>query len=149
MNLADRAELFLGQGIIEVSGPSSHKQILAWIKRTEALFPTDLIIDDSKYAWCGVFVGNMVLDEIAAGGNLPKPPAYFQGAARWAKWGSPVPTNKGKRGDVVVMTRPGGSHVTIIAKATGEGYVCVGGNQSDTTNHTFYPFGKILHVRRG
>ena len=148
MNLADRAEQFLGKGIREVSGPSSHPQILEWLRRTEKLYPTDIKIDDSKYAWCGVFVGNMVLDEIAAGGGIPKPPGYFQGAARWSAYGKAVLPEQGKRGDIVVTTRPGGSHVTIISKPQKGGYLCTGGNQSDTINQSFFPYSKIIHIRR-
>jgi len=148
MNLATRAEQFLNKGIREVSGPSSHPQILAWLNRTEKLYSTDLTINDDTYPWCGVFVGNMVLDAIAAGENLPPPPSYFQSAGRWVKWGSPVLVGSGKRGDVVIMARPGGNHVTIISEVVAGGYNCIGGNQGDTVSVVFYPFSRITSIRR-
>lgn len=149
MNLADRAEQFFGCGIREIAGPSSHPKILEWIKRTEKLYPSDTPIDDGRYAWCGVFVGCLVLDEIAAGGKLPKPPAYFQGAKRWENWGARIEKHSGKRGDVVVMKRTGGHHVTIIDRPAKGGYICVGGNQGDAVSKVLYPFAAIVAVQRG
>lgn len=149
MNLADRAATFLGKSIKEISGPSSHPQILAWLKRAESLYPTDLTIDDSKYAWCGVFVGNMVLDERATNLKLPAPPAYFQAAAKWRTWGAPVPLKSAQRGDIVVLTRPGGHHVAIIAALTKNGIQVIGGNQSDALSIAEYPASRIVSVHRG
>lgn len=114
------------------------------------MFPTDLTIDDSKYAWCGVFVGNMLLDDIAAGSkDRPQPPAYFQGAGRWEAWGLPIKQYKAQRGDVVVLKRTGGKHVAIVSKATEDGVEVIGGNQSDAVTKAFYPLSKVIAVRRG
>jgi len=150
MNLYDRAASFLGKGIREISGPSSHPQILAWLKRTESLYPTDLTIDDSKYAWCGVLVGNMVLDEIAAGNaTMPKPPAYFQAAAKWRQWGTQIAFKSAQRGDVIVLTRTGGFHVAILSGLTKTGAKVIGGNQGDALSIAEYPWSRVVAVRRG
>lgn len=149
MNLADRAAAYLGKGILEISGPSSHPQILAWIKRTEQLYPTDLTIDDSKYAWCGVLVGNMVLDERATNPKMPAPPKYFQGAARWKTWGTQIPFKAAQRGDVVVLLRPGGYHVALVSGLTRDGLKVIGGNQSDALTIAEYPWRKVVAIRRG
>ena len=148
MSLADRAAAFLGKGIKEIAGPSSHPQILAWLKRCEALYPTDLTIDDSKYAWCGVFVGNMVLDERASNIAMPAPPKYFQAAAKWRDWGTKINFLKAQRGDVVVLTRKGGYHVAIISGVTNDGIKVIGGNQSDALTIAEYPWSKVVSVRR-
>ncbi len=150
MNLADRAAAFIGQGIREVSGPSSHPQILAWLKRTEKMWPTDLPVDDSRYAWCGVFVGCLLLDDIAAGStDRPKPPPYFQGAGRWEAWAKGVPMKNAERGDVVILRRPKGKHVAIVSGVTPGGIRVTGGNQSDTISIAEYPWHKVIAVRRG
>lgn len=149
MNLADRAASYLGKGIREISGPTSHPQILAWLQRTEKLYPTDLTIDDSKYAWCGVFVGNMVLDERASNPAMPPPPKYFQAAAKWREWGTKVNYLKAERGDVVVLTRTGGHHVAIISGVTNDGFKVIGGNQSDALSIAEYPWARVVAVRRG
>lgn len=154
MNLADRASSHLLKGIREIAGPSSHPQILAWLQRTEKLYPTDLTIDDSKYAWCGVFVGNMVLDERVTNPALPPPPKYFQAAARWREWGTAVPFKSAQRGDVVVLRRPGGFHVAIVSGITHDGIThdgikVIGGNQSDSLSVAEYPWPKVVAVRRG
>lgn len=144
-NLADRAAQFLDRGIREIAGPSSHPQILEWLHRAEHLYPTDLAIDDSKYAWCGVFVGNMVLDSILAGESLPPPPKYFQAAVNWRKWG--VPTKSPKKGDVVVISRPGGFHVAIAEQFLKDSFRVIGGNQGDAVSRAAYPNVRIVEVR--
>lgn len=149
MNLADRAAAFLGKGIKEISGASSHPQILAWIKRTEQLYPSDTPIDDSKYAWCGVLVGNMVLDERATNPKMPAPPKYFQGATKWKTWGAQIPFKDAQRGDVVVLFRTGGYHVAIVSGLTATGLKVIGGNQSDSLSVAEYPWSKVVAVRRG
>lgn len=150
MNLADRASAFLNQGIREISGPTSHPQILAWLKRTEKLWPTDLPVDDSRYAWCGVFVGNMVLDDMAAGNTTrAQPPKYFQGAIKWATWGKTVTKKAAQRGDVVVLTRTGGHHVAIVSSINDNGVKVIGGNQGDALSVVEYPWTKVVAVRRG
>lgn len=149
MNLYDYGSQFLQKGIREIAGPSSHPQILAWLKRTEALYPTDLSIDDSKYAWCGVFVGNMVLDLVAQGAQMPAPPQYFQGARNWTKWGKKVPTETAQKGDVVVLRRPGGHHVAIVKELGTADLTVLGGNQGDALTIARYALDKVVEVRRG
>lgn len=148
MNLADRAAAFLNKGIREIAGPSSHPQILAWLKRTEQLYPTDLNIDDSQYAWCGVFVGNMVLDERASNPAMPAPPKYFQGAARWKTWGKEIAFKAAQRGDVVVLLRTGGYHVAIVSGITATGIKVIGGNQGNALSVAEYPWNRVVAVRR-
>lgn len=152
MNLADRAANFVGKGIKEIAGPTSHPQILDWLQRCEQLYPTDIPLDDSKYAWCGVFVGCMVLDERLSNktSTLPPPPKYFQGAKRWLNWSEAREFNKTKRGDVAILSRGRGLfHVAIVANVYSDGLGLVGGNQSDEVNVTFYPWTKVKSIRRG
>jgi uncharacterized protein (TIGR02594 family) len=142
-NLADWAEQWLRKGIVEVTGASSHPQILEWLKKTEALYPTDLKKNDDTYAWCGVFVGNGVLD---LGG---KPPAYFQRALNWVNYGRPVGKKDGRRGDVLVVTRGKNLfHVTIISEVQKDGYLCTGGNQGNRVSKLLYTWDKIHSVQR-
>lgn len=150
MNLADRASSFLLKGIREIVGPSSHHQIRAWIKRCEQEYPTDIPIDDSKYAWCGVFVGNVILEANTEGEKRPKPPRYFQSAKNWQSWGKAVVEPKAaQRGDVVVLTRAGGHHVAIVAGLTVGGLKVIGGNQGDAVSVAEYPWSRVVVVRRG
>lgn len=140
--LADYAEAYLNRSIKEVVGRNSHPQIEKWISRIEKDYPTDLTVDDSTYAWCGVFVGNMVLE---AGGT---PPSYPQGAKRWLKYGREVHPNAVLRGDIIVTTRTGGHHVTICSRSDASGCYCVGGNQGDSVKISFYPWSSIVGIRR-
>lgn len=141
--LLARARTFLDDNIKEVVGKSSHPQILEWIKRTEKHDPTDLTWDDSTYAWCGVFVGNMCLD---LGWH---PPDYMQRASNWRHWESMVLFRDKKPGDVVVMTRDGGFHVTILERVVDKHFIdCLGGNQSNKLNIQRYNMDRVIAIRR-
>lgn len=140
--LADLAERYQGMGIKEVAGPSSHPLIKEWIKDCEAKYPTDIPVDDSKYAWCGVFAGHCTT-ELGM-----EPPKYFQSAAKWMQWGAAVLASHVRRGDIMVKKRTGGNHVAIVARVVSTGvYVC-GGNQSNAVTTVFYPFTDITGFRR-
>lgn len=153
-NLADLALVYKNKGIYEIAGPASHPQIKEWIKKTEQVWPTDLPVDDSRYSWCGVFVGNMVWERNKD--QSPKtlrrehePPKYFQRAKAWLEFGQVILKDKGEKGDVLVCSRGQGLyHVTIIKQRTDQGYVCVGGNQSDAVTETLYRWNKVVGVRR-
>lgn len=140
--LADLAESYQARGIREVLGPASNPLIKSWIEECERLHPTDLPIDDSKYAWCGVFVGHCCL-ELGLGA-----PAYFQGAKNWLKWGVEVKFSAVQRGDVMVKKRDGGNHVAVVARVDKLGVWVCGGNQSNSVSTVFYPFSAITGFRR-
>jgi len=131
VKLLRHARTFLGQGIREVPGTKSHPQIAAWIARTEKENPTDLNRDDSRYSWCGVFVGCMCLDV-----GLPVPD-LFQRAIKWAQWGDQVLLKDREPGDVMVwQTGANQFHVNIYVQdvITHKLFECLGGNQSNSLN---------------
>jgi uncharacterized protein (TIGR02594 family) len=139
------AESFLGKNIKEIPGGKSHPQIAAWIDRCEKLNPTDLNQDDSRYAWCGVFVGCMCLD---LGWEVPE---IFQRAMKWVGWGVNVRFRDRQPGDVMVIQTGGNQfHVTIYKEeCVTKGFVhCVGGNQSNALTKADYPLDKVVAVRR-
>ena len=136
-SIADRAESYLNKGITEVAGRGSNGTIAKWIARIERKYPTDLTQDDSTYSWCGVFVGNVVLELADLGDDIQQPPSYCQRASEWKKWGRPVKSPQ--RGDIAIFPRKGGNHVTIVSRVAGDKVVCCGGNQSDTVCLATYP----------
>jgi hypothetical protein len=143
--LLEYAESFLGKGIREIAGSASHPQIKEWLLRTEQLYPTDIPINDSVYAWCGCFAGCVILDKMEEL-SLPKPPPIFQRASAWMSWGvdaegAPSP------GDIIVLARPGGFHVGFLKGFTAKGVVHVGGNLGDTLKVAEWPQDKIRAIR--
>lgn len=143
--LLDYAETFSGKGIREVAGPSSHPQIKEWLLRTERAYPTDIPIDDSVYAWCGCFVGCIVLDKQREL-HLPPPPPIFQRASSWLSWGEPA--DEPEPGNIIVLARPGGYHVGLFKKFTANGVLHFGGNLSNTIKSAEWTKDKIRAIRK-
>lgn len=135
----DTAKRYLGTK--ETPGPQSTASIRQWI--TAAADWLDK--DDSKTAWCGCFRGAIGV-ETATG--LPK--AHYRAAA-WATWGKPVEVSQPElwqQGDTIVMTRPGGNHVCLLDRVSGDYAWCLGGNQSDAVTIARFPLARITAVRR-
>jgi uncharacterized protein (TIGR02594 family) len=136
----DAARRYLG--IQETPGPQSTASIRQWITAAADWLDTD----DSKTAWCGCFRGALGV-ETATG--LPK--EHYR-AASWATWGKPVEIGRPdlwQRGDTIVMTRPGGNHVCLLDRVSGDYAYCLGGNQSDAVTISRFPLSRITAVRRG
>lgn len=99
--------------------------------------------DDSATPWCGCIRGLWGLE---TGTGVPK--EHFR-AASWLKWGAPVALADARRGDTVVLSRPGGNHVGLFDREERGFIYLLGGNQSNAV--TVAAFGKTLvkGVRRG
>jgi uncharacterized protein (TIGR02594 family) len=136
----DAAKRYLGT--METPGSASTPLIKLWITCAADWLDKD----DSKTAWCGCFRGAIGV-ETATG--LPK--AHYR-AASWATWGKPVEVARPElwqRGDTIVMTRPGGNHVCLLDRVSGQYAFCLGGNQSDAVTISRFPLARITAVRRG
>lgn len=128
-------------GVKEFPGKASNPQIKAWINQAAKWLDDD----DSSTAWCGCFRGAVGL---ATGTGVPK--EHFR-AASWANWGEPVDVKAPKtwkQGDTIVMTRPGGNHVCLLDRVSGDSVYCLGGNQSDAVTIGRFPRSRVTHVRR-
>lgn len=128
-------------GTKEVPGSGTNKVIADWINQAASW----LNRDDSKTAWCGCFRGHIGL--ITSTG-VPK--EHYR-AASWATWGKPVDVSKPstwQQGDTIVMTRPGGNHVCLLDRVSGDFVFCLGGNQSDAVTVSRFPISRVTHVRR-
>jgi len=132
------AQGYLGQK--ELAGPGSNPVIAEMFR----LVPHWLDQDDSKTAWCGIFRGYI---GHKAGTGLP--PNHFR-AAEWARWGKARRLNRPmtwKKGDTVVMTRPGGNHVCFLDEVSGDTAFCLGGNQSNAVTIAPFKLSRITAVR--
>lgn len=79
--------------------------------------------------WCAAFVAAMLH---RAGVANDVPDAMKLWAPSYARLGTGLP--KPYFGCVGIKTRLGGGHVTFIVGASGDYYLCLGGNQSDAVN---------------
>lgn len=126
-------------GLTEVVGPASNPRIQYAIN----LAAKWLEKDDSKTAWCGCMMGLWCIEL-----GLAVPKAYYR-AISWLDWGTAVEPGDEQLGDVVVMHRPGGNHVTLFeGVATATTWNCLGGNQSNQVKSSLYGKSAVLGVRR-
>jgi uncharacterized protein (TIGR02594 family) len=143
-NAALLAAARLQIGTAEIPGPKSNAKVVGWIKRCIAWLKNESV-DDSEWAWCGVFIYNLCVDL-----GLPTPAQAYR-AANWLKVGTAIPTAQAMPGDVVVMKRPGGFHVTLFdGWTTGQksAFYALGGNQGDRVCVSTYFASNIVGVRR-
>lgn len=122
----------------EVPGPSSSPTILAWAKSVGAssYYKSDLT------PWCAL---GMAAWAKAADFPLPHDPLR---AASWATFGTAVAKGKAALGDVLVMERVGGGHVTLYVGETETHYLGLGANQGDAVSFAAFPKSRITHIRR-
>ena len=95
-------------GLAEVSGSGTNPRITKAISEAAEWLEKD----DSKTAWCGCIMG-LWFKEIGLASLRPK--AWYR-AANWATVGKEVKLSEARPGDVVVMGRKGGKHVTLFSK---------------------------------
>jgi len=129
-------------GITEVPGPKSNKLIKGWIEEAA----TWLDDDDSTTPWCGCFRGHV---GFATGTGVPA--AHYR-ALSWLNWGIVIDHTKPSLwipGDTIIMTRPGGNHVTLFSDIANKAFAnCLGGNQSDKVCVAPMNLSRIIGVRR-
>lgn len=130
-------------GVTEIPGPGSNPVIIKFIDEAAAWLKDDVKDVDGSIAWCGCFRGHLGL--VTATGA---PKNHFRAAA-WTGWGQPVQLNPKlwKRGMTIIMTRPGGNHVTLLDRVESDIAYCLGGNQSNKVCIAPFPISRITHVR--
>tara|TARA_R110002153_G_scaffold273999_1_gene446527 strand:- start:2039 stop:2641 length:603 start_codon:yes stop_codon:yes gene_type:complete len=134
---ATLAYSYIGQK--EVPGSGSNPLILGWIK--------DFLgwgSDDSKVAWCAIFINTMLESSGIAGTGKANARSFLD-------WGRSV--SSPRKGDIVIFERGGASswkgHVGIYwGESSSSSIYCLGGNQSDKVSVATYNKSRILGYRR-
>lgn len=114
-------------GTEEVVGNKSSDIILKWAKELggwiEEYYTNDSI------PWCGLFVTYVM--------HRSGYKVYQKGlsAKAWLDWGK---NTLPREGAIMVFNRPGGHHVTFCHGYKPNGWNCLGGNQHDEVNVSFY-----------
>ncbi len=144
MTTLDLARRFIG--IKETDGSKSTPIVLAMLQLCDKS-----VLDDSV-AWCSAFC-NFVCWLL----DLPRSKSLA--ARSWLLVGTPVELADAKPGDVVVLTRGGGTqpgptvinaigHVGFLDRFDGSMVWILAGNQGNAINVVPYPAGRVLGVRR-
>jgi uncharacterized protein (TIGR02594 family) len=135
------------QGLREVPGISSNKQILDMLKLDEN-WPKD-----DEVAWCSAFVNFIAW-------NLRLPRSKSLAARSWLKVGQIIPLDAAKPGyDVVIISRGEGSqpgptvinapgHVGFFAGVDDAHLYILGGNQNNEVNISPFLKSRFLGIRR-
>jgi uncharacterized protein (TIGR02594 family) len=151
-------------GLHEGLGEKNNPTILAWADEVGkaqgtayANWAADFYNKDS-IPWCGLF---MAWCQTKAVGQNPArlPLPGYLAALSWAAYGSAVPfrDKHGKMdlsaievGDIAVMVRDGGGHVTHIVAVSSDGrtFFGLGGNQNDQVSITEFSAERLYAVRR-
>lgn len=125
-------------GLTETVGSKSNPRIRKAIDDAA----TWLDSDDSKTPWCGCIM-SLWCKEL----GLPVPKEAFR-AASWAGVGVEVLLADALQGDIVVMSRPGGNHVTLFSKVKDGLVYCLGGNQKNAVNISAFSVKAVNNIRR-
>jgi uncharacterized protein (TIGR02594 family) len=126
-------------GVKEAPGPNiDNPAILAWA----AFVNASSYYKHDATPWCALFMAFVVK---MAGFPLPGDPLR---ALSWAEFGTAVPAGQAGLGDILVMSREGGGHVTMYVGQDETHYYGLGGNQGDAVCIASFPKGRISYVRR-
>lgn len=142
-------------GTLEAPGTADNPKILGWADEVAEAMPTPYnrwakdFYNDDAIPHCGL--GMAAWATRAAQGRPERmPPDKYLSALAWLNWGVPVPIGEAAVGDVMVLGRKGGGHVTLnVGTEKGEKrFFGLGSNQSDAV--TIAPFGveRVRGVRR-
>lgn len=126
-------------GVKEAPGPTTdNPAILAWA----AFVGADSYYKHDATPWCALFMSFVVK---MATFPLPSDPLR---ALSWATFGTAVPRGQASLGDILVMSRDGGGHVTMYVGEDATHYYGLGGNQGDCVCIAGFPKARISYVRR-
>ncbi len=122
-------------GVKETTGAASNEQILSWADML------DLKYGDDDIPWCGLFtahcIGSTLTQEPLPGNPL--------GARQWEKFGTRTDP---RLGAVMVFWRDspnsGKGHVGFYAGESDDGYLILGGNQSDCVSYAWLPKANLV-----
>lgn len=125
-------------GIQEVQGNGDNITIMAWAEDLGISWYTA-----DSVPWCGLDMGIVAK---RAGHSFDK--NVLLSALEWLHWGIEIPISQAMLGDVLVIRRTGGGHVTLYVGEDSEAFHGLGGNQSDTHDIARVSRNRVVGVRR-
>lgn len=142
-------------GRVETPGGGNTSAILAWADEVAKGCPTPYATwaadwyNADSIPWCGLFMA-VIAVRAAQGKPGRMPPEKYLSALEWSKFGDQVPKASAAVGDVMVMSRSGGGHVTLNVgmEVGGKRFFGLGGNQSDAVTIAPFDLSRVDYVRR-
>jgi uncharacterized protein (TIGR02594 family) len=123
-------------GTAEIKGNASNPTILAWAKE----IGVSNAYTNENIPWCGLA---MAVVAKRAGKEPPHDPLW---ALNWMNFGKVAETPM--LGDVMVFSRNGGGHVSLLVGEDSTCWHCLGGNQGDAVSFTRIPKSRQHWARR-
>jgi uncharacterized protein (TIGR02594 family) len=101
--------------------------------------------DKDSIAWCGLFVAICAVRSNPNRLDNRRPPEKYLSALEWRKFGIGVDARDMIIGDVAVMERKGGGHVTIVIGMSKDrkSFYGIGGNQGDKVTIASFPMDRV------
>lgn len=128
-------------GTLEVPGEADNAKILAWADEVGGWIAE--YYTDDEIPWCGLFMA--VIAKRAGYAFNQK----ALSAAAWADWGVAADKRKPMLGDLLILKRPGGHHITQYVGEDPLAWHGLGGNQQNMVNITrFSKDRELVAVRR-
>jgi len=142
-------------GTLEKPGAPDNPVIIAWADEVAQCVGTAYnrwaadFYNDDKIPWCGLF---MAVCAVRAANGRPArmPPNKYLAALAWVEFGTPIAPSHAAVGDVIVMTRAGGGHVTLCVgiEKGGARFFGLGGNQGDAVTIAPFALSRVTACRR-
>ncbi|MDX5412896.1 MAG: TIGR02594 family protein [Rhodobacterales bacterium] len=102
-------------------------------------------VTDDETPWCAAFVGSVL-------GSLSLPHTGRLNARSYKDYGTSVPVDEARPGDIVVFWRnspeSADGHVAFFVRFEGENLIVRGGNQGNKVSDAPYHRGRVIAVRR-
>lgn len=142
-------------GTIETRGGGNTAKIIAWADEVAEIVGTPYArwaadwYNQDSIPWCGLFMA-VIAARASQGRRERFPPTKYLAALEWASFGHGVPKHEAQVGDVIVLTRSGGGHVTLCVgtETGGRRLFGLGGNQSDAVNIMPFDLSRVHSIRR-
>lgn len=134
----DIAQCYIG--VTEIPGKKHNPTILNWLRKLQ------VSIWEDETPWCSTFLNFCALEAgYERSGKL--------NARSWLKIGAPITPADAREGDVAIFARGTSGwegHVAFIKEYDRKKgrMLCLGGNQADSVNYTYYSTNKLLGIRR-
>lgn len=133
-------------GVKEIPGTKNNPVIMDMAKGLNI----DDIYTNDDMAWCAVFVNHLLRISGKPIDQHPKDKYDFVRALKTAplKYYEEIPLNEAKLGDIILLQRKGGGHVTILIAFAGNNIIGLGGNQSNSVTFSEFDASRIVGIRR-
>jgi uncharacterized protein (TIGR02594 family) len=141
-------------GVVETPGAANNPTIIGWAKELGDTLGTGYArwaarwYDQDAIPWCGLFMALVAARANLDGRADRAPPREYLSALAWREFGVGVPKAQAMLGDIAVIARTGGGHVTQIVGEDMAAFHCVGGNQNDAVTIARYAKTSVVAVRR-